>query len=120
MLLYDHFEFLRKSDDAALPGSFRFMEELAKALDTRSLIRAACNALAYSENLVDDYLAVYLRVLVLQIRLIGPQAYSTFPLLAALNSAAARQTTHVNASHVAGDRTRRQLDTYGAIYVCVQ
>lgn len=117
--LWDHYDLLRKDDSgiSALPESQIFIEELVKTLDSRTLTRAAYNALSYSQNLVDDHLIAYLRVLDIQMRLIGLRWYATPPFLEALASAAARQTTHFDDSRPGpGVRSQRKMQVYGAAY----
>ncbi|KZV64846.1 hypothetical protein PENSPDRAFT_156568 [Peniophora sp. CONT] len=122
-LLYDHCEFLRKTNNgnSAMSESQTFMEELLKSLDHRTLIRAAHNTLKFSVKLVDEYLVAYLRVLAIQMKLIGLHWYSTPPFLEAFTRAVARQTTHSNDLRSGpGIRTQYEMKVYGAVLEHIQ
>lgn len=92
-LLFEYYALLHKADDgsSAMPPSHAFLEQLVNNLDARTLVRAAVNALTYSQSMVDDRLLAYTDVLAIQMRLIGVRWYASGPLFEALYVALLRQ-----------------------------
>ncbi|KZV64841.1 hypothetical protein PENSPDRAFT_756982 [Peniophora sp. CONT] len=117
MLVHDHYERLCKTDDgnSVLPQSHVFVAKLAEATDARTAVRAARNALSYSESLIDDHLSFYIQLLSLQMKVIGLHRYSSMPLMDAFSLALSRQVHASDPQSEPGVQTRRNTEVCGEI-----
>ncbi|VDB90142.1 unnamed protein product [Peniophora sp. CBMAI 1063] len=113
-LLYDYYISLSLDGDVPKPDlseSHTFMQELQDALDPKTFVRAALNVLAYSSKFGDTSLISFLRILSLQMHIIGLHCYAAAPLLSAIDTALARQNTIGS-----GNDVLQSMTAYGAAF----
>ncbi|VDC06633.1 unnamed protein product [Peniophora sp. CBMAI 1063] len=105
-----------ENENSSLPWSRQFMAAIVEAMGARSLVRAAYNALSYSEHLVDRHLTACLDILEIQMELIGVHWYASPPLLDAFMHAMHREDHDPDPEDGPGVLTRRRLKAYEGVF----